>query len=63
MFDESASWYLPPTPDVNSNPSFDNEVREAKMPPDECEIGTLDESLISFKLSGPNGRLSWFDQC
>ena len=32
------------------------------MPPDEREIGTLDESLISFRLSGPNGRLSQFDQ-
>ena len=32
------------------------------MPPDEPEIGTREESPISFRLSGPNGRLSQFDQ-
>ena len=53
VFDESASWYLPPTPDLNSNPSSNDEVNEAEMPPDEREIGTLDESPISFRLSGP----------
>ena len=62
LFDESASWYLPSTPDLNSNPSSDDEVSEAEMPPDEREIGTLDESPISFRLSGPNERLSRFDQ-
>ena len=62
VFDESASWYLPPTPDPNSNPSSDDEVSEAKMPPDEREIGTLDESPISFRLSGPNECLRQFDQ-
>ena len=62
MFDESASWYLPPTPDLNYNPSSDDEVSEAEMSPDEPEIGTYEESLISFQLSGPSGRLSWFDQ-
>ena len=54
MFGESAFWYLPPTPDLNSNPSFDDEVTEAKMPSDEREIKTLDESPISFRLSGLN---------
>ena len=43
-------------------PSFDNEVSEAEMPPDEREIGTREESPITFRLSGPNGRLSRFDQ-
>ena len=62
VFDESASWYLPPTPDLNSNPSSDDEVSEAEMPPDEPEIGTPKESLISFWLNGPNGRLSRFNQ-
>mgnify|MGYP000217460608 CR=1 FL=1 len=62
MFDESASWYLPSTLDLNSNPSFDDEVGEAEMPPDEHEIGNLEESPILFRLSGPNGRLSRFDQ-
>ena len=61
MFDESMSWYLPPTPDLNSNPSSDDEVSEAEMPPEEREIETLDESLISFRLSGPNERLGKFD--
>ena len=62
MFDESASWYLPQTPDLNSNPNFDDEVSEAEMPLDGCEIRTRKESPISFWLSGPNGRLSRFDQ-
>ena len=62
VFEESASWYLPPTLDLNSNPRSDYEASEAKMPLDEREIGTLDESSISFQLSGPNGRLSPFDQ-
>ena len=59
VFDESASWYLPlsPTPD-DSIPSFEDEVSEAEMPPDEREIETLEESLISFRLSGPNEGLS-----
>ena len=52
VFDESASWYLPPTPNVDSNSSSDD---EAEMPPDEPEIGTREESPISFRLSGPNG--------
>ena len=62
VFEESASWYLPPTLDLNSNPRSDYEASEAKMPLDEREIGTLDESLISFQLSGTSGRLSPFDQ-
>ena len=62
MFDESASWYLPQTPDLNSNPNFDDEVSEAEMPLDGCEIRIRKESPISFWLSGPNGRLSRFDQ-
>ena len=56
VFDEFASWYLPPTPDLSSNLSSDVEVSEAEMPPDEREIGTREESLIWLRLSGPNGR-------
>ena len=41
VFDESASWYLPPTPNPDSNPSSDDEVSEAEMPTDEPEIETL----------------------
>ena len=62
VFDESASWYLSPTLDLNSNLSSDDEVSKAEMLPDEPEIRTREESLISFRLSGPNGRLSRFDQ-
>ena len=62
VFDESASWYLPPTPDLDSNPSTDDEVSEAEMPPNEPEIGTHEESPISIRLSGTNARLSRFNQ-
>jgi hypothetical protein len=62
VFDESASWYLPSTPQPNSNPSSDGEVSEAKMPPDEPEIGTRPESPISVPLSGPSVGLGRFDQ-
>ena len=55
VFDESASWYLPPTLDLDSNPSTNDEASEAEMPPDEPQIGTREESQISFRLSGPNG--------
>ena len=37
--------------------SSDDEVSEAEMPSGELEIGTHEESLISFRLSGPNERL------
>ena len=55
VFDESASWYLPLTPDLTSNPSSDDEVSETEMPSDEPEISTREESSISFRLSGPSG--------
>ena len=55
VFDESASWYLPPTPNPDSNTTSDDEVSEAEMPLDEPEIETHEESPISFRLSGPNG--------
>ena len=61
MFDESASWYLPPTPSPDSNPSSDDEVSEAEMPPDEPEIEIREESSISLRLSGLNGRLGRYD--
>ena len=32
------------------------------MPPDECEIGTLDQNPISLWLSEPNERMSRVDQ-
>ena len=62
VFDESASWYSPPTSDINSNPSSKDEVSKAEMPPDEHEIEALEESPISFQRSGPNERLSRRDQ-
>ena len=60
VFDESASWYLPSTPRPDSNTSSEDEASKAEMPPDEPEIKT--ESPISLRLSGPNGRLSRYDQ-
>jgi hypothetical protein len=60
VFDQSASWYLPPAPQPNSNPSSDEEVSEAEMPRDEPKIGTRPESLISVPLSGPNEGLGRF---
>ena len=62
VFDESASWYLPPTPQPDCNPSSDDDVSEAEMPPDEPQIGTRAESPISVPMSGPSARLSRFDQ-
>ena len=62
LFDQSVSWYLPPTPDLDFNPSSDGEVSEAEMPTEEPEIRTHEESPLSFRLRGPNGRLSRFDQ-
>ena len=53
---------LPLTPIPNSNLSSKDEVSEGEMPPDERKIGALEESLISFRLSGPNERLSQHDQ-
>ena len=58
VFDESASCYLPSTPIPNSNPGSEDEFSEAEMPPDEREIRALEESLISFWLSGSYERLS-----
>ena len=40
------------------NPSSEDEVSEVEMRPDEREIRALEESSISFWLSGPNERLS-----
>ena len=54
VFNESASWYLPSTPDLNSSLSFEVEVSEAEMPPNEHKIGALEESPISFRQSGSN---------
>ena len=59
VLDESASWYLPspPTPD-NSIMISKDEVSEAEIPLEKGHIGNLEESPISFRLSGPNERLS-----
>ena len=63
MFDESVTWYLPLPPTLeDSNPSSEDEVREAEIPPNERETETLEESPVSFRLSGLNEQLSRFDQ-
>jgi hypothetical protein len=62
VFDESASWYLPATPQPDSNPSSDEEVSEAEMPQDDPKIGTRPESPISVPLSVPSEGLGRFNQ-
>ena len=54
VFDKTASWYLPSTRTPNSIPISEDEVSKAKIPLDKGDIGSLEESLISFRLSGPN---------
>ena len=49
------------TPDSDPIPEDEANEREYAQV-DEDEFGTLDESLISFWLSGPNERLSPNDQ-
>ena len=66
-FDDSASWYsLPtptPTPDNYDNPIPEDKVNELDLIRDEEEdIGALEESPISFRLSGLNESLSRSDQ-
>ena len=59
VFDDWALWYLhlSPTP-INSIPNSEDEIYEAEMPLDKEEIDTLEKSLISFRLSGPNEGLN-----
>ena len=59
VFEESASWYqlpIKPTLDISILNSKD-EVSEADLV-DEVDIGTLDESLVSYQLIGPNEEMS-----
>ena len=59
VFDESASWYFPSSTNLdNSIPISEDEANESEMPLDEGDVGTLEERPISFRLSGPNVRLS-----
>ena len=61
-FDESASLYslLTLTPENSNHPIFKDEASEHEMVQveEEEEFGSLDESPISFLLSGPNEQLS-----
>ena len=43
---------------INSTVNSNDDTSEAEMPFDEEEIGTLYESSISFRLSGPNEGLN-----
>ena len=58
IFDESVSWYSPlsPTPD-DSMLVVEDEATEAKMILEEEEIITLEESPISFQLTGLHDEL------
>ena len=61
FFDESASWYSLPNPN-DSMPITENEANKAKMVVEKEEIDPSEESLISFRLSGPNEELRWINQ-
>ena len=61
LFDESASWYSLPSSTIdNSIPITKDEASGAEIiqEDEEEDIGTLEESLISFHSSGPNEELS-----
>ena len=59
IFDESALWYLRPTPTtIHSIPNSEDEANEAEMSLDGEEIGALEEIPITFQLSGSNEELS-----
>ena len=61
MFNEWASWYSLPTSD--SILITQDEASEHKMicEDEEEDIGTLEESPISFRMSDPNEELGWND--
>ena len=62
---KSTSWYALPTPTLdNSDPLIsEDEASEADMIQEEEEdFSTLEDSLISFRLSGPNEEVSRNDQ-
>mgnify|MGYP000695171260 CR=1 FL=1 len=58
-----ASWYSLPTPTPDEDPIREDEASEPEEVQEEEEgVCTLDESSISFRLSGPYERLSRDDQ-
>ena len=58
VFDKSASSYLPSPPiPHDSILNSEEEVSETELPPCDEEIGALIESMISFRLNGPNEGL------
>ena len=64
MFNESASSYALPTPHNSNHPIIEAEASEPEMirEEDDDDYNTLEESPISFQLSGPNEELSRDDQ-
>ena len=55
VFDKLESWYsLPSRTLEDSIPITEDESSEAEVILEEEEIDTLEKSLISFRLSGPN---------
>ena len=66
VFDESASCYALPTPSPDSIPITEDEASEPETIWEEEEeeegVGTLEESPTSFRIRGPNERLSRNDQ-
>ena len=64
VFEESASLYALPTPTPDSIPITEDEASEPEkiLAKEEEEFGTLEGSLISFQLRGPNEQRSQNDQ-
>ena len=63
IFDELASWYSPLSSTTDDSiPIAQDEATEVELTVEEEEIDTLEESSISFPLSGPNEELDRDDQ-
>ena len=59
VFDELASWYTLPTPTPDEDLISEDEASEPEeVQVEDEDFGTLEESPISFWLSGPNEELS-----
>ena len=57
-----ASWYSLPTPTPDEDPIPEDEASEPEeVQVEDEDFGTLEESLISFRLSGPNEEMSRID--
>ena len=62
FFDESTSLYSLPSPTPEDSKPIVGVEASAAGPLNEEDIGALEESLISFRLSGPNEKPSQNNQ-